>query len=226
MQRNHWSTQRTERHRSRIRQKRQTRSLKRNKAKPHQDRAANRHWSSKARGAFKESSEDKSDQQQLKAAVLSDADQAFLQKAKPAGANRELVHKNDGKNDPEDGEQTVAGAENRRENGQMRRHVEDAHGDDQRNGQRNQRGDMSFEPQNDHSGEENHQGKRGPEGRQPPVMRWIVRLHPGGHPRRALERDDPGWDKVFKQVDRHAGGTDRFVLIWNARPLSTGPMRM
>src|SRR5205823_2216498 len=98
MQRNHWSTQGTEGYWSRIRKERQTRSLKRKKAQPHQDCAANRHRSSKARSAFKESSEDKGDQQQLKAAVLSDSDQAFLQEAKPAGTNGELVHKNDGEN--------------------------------------------------------------------------------------------------------------------------------
>ena len=63
------------------------------------------------------------------------------------------------------GNKPYAGAENGRQDRELRRHMEDAYSNDQRDGKRNERRDMSLELKTDHGDKQNYQRECGPGGR-------------------------------------------------------------
>ena len=97
-------------HGSGVGEQRESGGLKGTEAEADEDGSADGDGSAEAGGAFKEGAEGEGDEEELQAAVVGDVGEAFLEGDELAGLDREVVEKDDGENDPADGEEAVAGA--------------------------------------------------------------------------------------------------------------------
>ena len=129
-------------------------------------------------GALKKRAEREGDEEKLQAAVGGDAGEALLESDEAAGLDGEVVEKDDGKNDPADGKDAVAGAVGGGGEGEARGHVKDDDGGEQCGGETGQGGDVGLEAQDGHGSEENDDGQRGDEGGEYPVAGGVVALRP------------------------------------------------
>ena len=101
------------------------------KAEADEDGSADGDGGAEAGGALEEGAECEGDEEELKAAVFGDPDQALVQQPEAAGADGELVHEDDRKDDPEDRECSVGEAVGGCQEGEVAGHVEDCKGDDE-----------------------------------------------------------------------------------------------
>jgi hypothetical protein len=103
-----------------------------------------------------------------------------LQLRESAGAEGELIEEENREDDPADGEESVADAETRCQNGQLDRHVKDGECDSESGGEAEQGGDVSFDAQAGHRYEKNDQWERGKCCGEQPEVSGVVALRPGG----------------------------------------------
>ncbi len=109
-------------------EQRKPRGLQRTKAETDKNGGADSDGRTEARGAFKECAEGEGDEEKLQPAVGGDAGEALLEGDEAAGLDGEVVEKDDGKNDPANGEKAVTRAVSSGSEGEARGHVEDDDG--------------------------------------------------------------------------------------------------
>ncbi len=186
-----------------VREQRQAGGLKGPEAEADEDSRADGDGRAESRGALKERSEGESDEEKLQPAVGGDAGEAFLQRAKAAGLHGEVVEEDDGKDDPDNGKDTVTGAISGSGEGEPRRHVEDEHGGKQGGDESGERGGVRLEAQDGDSAEKDDDGQRGNESGEQKAAGGVVALRP-------VERGGIGFEEVNDASDEgeEGGGLD------------------
>jgi hypothetical protein len=158
VQRNDRNPEATEGHRRGIRKQGQPRRLHRLETKAKQHGVAYCDRCPEPSSTFKESAEAECNQEQLQSAVLSDVCHALLQQVKSPRFDRQVIHEDHRKDDPENREKPVAGAINRGQAGQDHGHMEDEDSDGKGSCQGEQGGPMGFQLETNDGGEQDEQG--------------------------------------------------------------------
>ena len=122
----------------------EARGLERPEAETDEDGGTDGDGGAETAGALKKRAEGKGDEEKLQAAIGGDAGEALLQSGEAAGLDGEVVEKDDGKNDPADGEDAVACAVGRRGEGEADGHVEDDGGGEERGGESGDSGECAL----------------------------------------------------------------------------------
>ncbi len=194
MQRDDGDAQRTEGHRGCVCDERQACRFDGPETEADEQCTTDGNGRAEAGSAFEECAEGKGYEQQLQTAVVGDLSECFFERFKAPGLYRQLVKKDDRKNDPADGEDSVACAVSGCGQCHADGHVKYRNGRDQRSQQAERRRQMRCHTEDRHGAQQQDNGKRGNGRREPPVAGGVVDLRPLAHGWVGLEQIECGRD--------------------------------
>src|SRR5262249_20673486 len=162
----------------RVGDKRECGSFERTETEPDEQCGGDGDGSAESGGSFKERSEAERDEDELKPAIPRYVHKALLKNLEESSVAGELVHEDDIENDPADGEETVAGAEDGSLCCHASGHAEHPDGAAKRSDEAEEGGVVRFDVEERECAEEHDHWKRSEDGREPPVAGGIVILRP------------------------------------------------
>ena len=171
--------QRTEGDGRGVRDERKARGGERFEAELDQDRRRDGDRRAEAGAAFEERSEGKRDEDDLHARIRRNAGEAAAQHGEETFLDRELVEEDQVQDDPSDGKQSVACAEEGGRRRRFHRHVIHHDGDSERECEPEQRREVNADVQPGDGSQQHDDGDCGDEGGEQGVAERVVVLRPG-----------------------------------------------